>query len=234
METKMNSNDLERNNNETEKSQRVSRWAKSTEEMKVNLIQPSSYSSSTKEKKLKQKMEDLENLEKMIKMECNELKEKTQRLEENVKEENNDYAFYVKCLGVIIITIFCVPFLICNIYYVNVENSCSIIKPHSLKISLKEYLVVATILDGIIYVGAIISMLMLNPDIQNKTYKIIYYLLTPFRVFSIVWDILGAIVFWGYIVNKNECSYGLSEYLYVIFILKIVNALTEFRNKKRK
>jgi hypothetical protein len=197
--------------------------------MKANLIQPS----STKETNLKQKMEDLENLKKFIKMECDELKEKIQRLEENVKkEEDNDYAFYVKYIAVIIIIIFCVPFLICNIYYINVENSCSIIKPPSLRISLKEYLVVSTIFDSIINVSAIISIIMFGPDILNESYKIIYYLLTPFRVFSIVWDILGAIVFLGYIVNKNECSHGLSEYLYVIFILKIVCNLIAFKYKQ--
>jgi hypothetical protein len=194
METKMNTNNVEINSSESEKSQRPSQLAKSMEELESNLIQ-----------------------------------EKTKSTEE---AEDVRYVFYVKILGVVIITILCIPFLISNIYYIRVENSCSIIKPNSLKISLKEYLVVATIVDGITYLGVIISMLMLNPNIQNETYKILYCLLTPFRVFSIIWDILGAIVFWGYVVNKNECSNGLSEYLYTIFILKIVFALMEFKNKK--
>jgi hypothetical protein len=156
-----------------------------------------------------------------------------EEIEIRMKEKED--AFYVslaKCVGIMMATIIFIPFIVCNIYYIRVENTCSIIKPHSLRLSLKEYLIVSTLCSFIIYMGLVIYLLNINLKKDIK-YKFMFYLTTPFQIFIITWDILGAIVFWGYIVNHYSCSHGLSDYLHTIFIMRFVILLFEKTNNAK-
>jgi hypothetical protein len=66
----------------------------------------------------------------------------------------------------------------------------------------------------------------------------IYSTLTITGIFNIIWDILGAIVFWGTINRENNCNKNISTYIYVSLIFKlfgdfiaVINGLNS--NKKK-
>jgi hypothetical protein len=152
-----------------------------------------------------------------------------EEIEIKKEKENAFYVSLAKCIGIMMATIICIPFIVCNIYYIRVENTCSIIKPHNLRLSLKEYLIVTTICLGIVYIGLIIYLLNINLE-KNPNYDFLFYFITSFKMFTVAWDIVGAIVFWGYIINHYKCSHGLSDYLHALFIIRFVILLFEKMN----
>ncbi len=63
------------------------------------------------------------------------------------------------------------------------------------------------------------------------TITAIAYVLLTF--FAIIWDIIGAIIFW-YLTNKSKCDDGIYYYMFISLIIKLTSHLTICLNLKCK
>ena len=41
-------------------------------------------------------------------------------------------------------------------------------------------------------------------------------------IFNLIWNIIGSIIFWGYISEKANCSVVVFNYLYTTFIIRLL------------
>lgn len=126
----------------------------------------------------------------------------------------------------IFIVIISTPIIISDLYFGFTDTSCSNKEPNELSISIKIYLLVS----GFMSIVATI-LLLVGIRFTGQTDKIndanccficcggISILLMS--VFCFIWNILGAIVFWGYIYGKENCNKTFSTYVFVSLIIKL-------------
>jgi hypothetical protein len=59
--------------------------------------------------------------------------------------------------------------------------------------------------------------------VYDEIIKTIFYLfMYVSRIIIFVWNVLGAILFWGYISEKANCSVIVYNYLYTTFIIRLL------------
>ncbi len=149
-------------------------------------------------------------------------------LEEQTERPENIYYIY----GLIIIyLILKLPFIILDLYFGFSNYKCLLI-PSNI-INLKIYLIVYGFIEFIITLLTFhiwIKIYYINVD-DIEQYKRNSSMFKIFKLlFYIVWDLLGAIILWGY-VNKS-CNNFLSIYLnfkVLLNILNILNSIYKFK-----
>lgn len=157
------------------------------------------------------------------------------RVENNIERKKETLNFCLtKVVGVIVLTMLSVPFIICNFYYglsTKYEN-CSTIQPNGL-ITMRMYLVVSAFVMSLVYIGATIYILAgkmfdNNGDFRKEFQEEIYGLYGCLYLMCItVWNIIGAVVFFGHIYPDYNCSKSFS--IYVSFCLSL-SLLTSFNS----
>jgi hypothetical protein len=140
------------------------------------------------------------------------------------------------CFSLLVIVIMS-PIIICDIYFGFTDTTCSSEKPHELEMSMKLYLIIS----GFLGLSAMIIILIGTAFFDQ--YKIsdlgICGLfcgtigLLCIIIFNLIWNILGAVVFWGYIYGNGHCDKSLSTYLFVSIIIKLISSLITFRSGKK-
>ena len=113
------------------------------------------------------------------------------------------------CFGLMIMVVFS-PIIICDLYFGFNDKSCSREQPDELDLSIRLYLIVS----GFIGLSAMITILTAVTCFDpNKISDLgacficcgsIGFICAA--LFNIVWNILGAIVFWGYIYGNRNCN----------------------------
>jgi len=140
------------------------------------------------------------------------------------------------CFSLLVIVIMS-PIIICDIYFGFSDTTCSSEKPHELEMSMKLYLIIS----GFLGLSAMIIILIGTAFFDE--YKIsdlgICGLfcgtigLLCIIIFNLIWNILGAVVFLGYIYGNGHCDKSLSTYLFVSIIIKLISSLITFRSGKK-
>jgi hypothetical protein len=51
-------------------------------------------------------------------------------------------------------------------------------------------------------------------------------------IFALIWNILGAVIFWGYIYGNGNCGRKVSTYLFVSLIIKFVFTAQSYKATK--
>jgi len=140
------------------------------------------------------------------------------------------------CISLLVIIIM-LPFIICDLYFGFTDNSCSREQPNELAISIRLYLIVS----GFVNISATIIILTgLNfIDTEKLTNSGICALccgtigLSCIIIFNTIWNILGAVVFWGYIYGNGNCNKNFSTYVFISLIIKLVSALFGYQLNKK-
>ena len=47
-------------------------------------------------------------------------------------------------------------------------------------------------------------------------------LMVAYELFNVIWNIIGAIIFWGNIYKNNNCDDDVSTYIFVSLIIKLI------------
>ena len=142
----------------------------------------------------------------------------------------------VKICNSITILVICIPIIFCDIYYSLIDVSCSNKIPSYLDVSLKIYLLLSGFINLILITFAIIMIIYVK-EFGNK--NDIAYLLNIGNlyiscIFNLIWNIIGSIIFWGYIYYTGECKIGFSTYVFISLIIKLfVNFLSIFHIKNK-
>lgn len=151
-----------------------------------------------------------------------------------VKDNDDITMVIIKTIVILFIISFILPFIIIDLYIAYTDKSCVTIYPDKLKISLSIYLKVNSyILLFIlsIYIAFIYKKIQLFA--YNEVIRTIFGLFIYIsRIIMFGWNVLGAIIFWGYIAEKSNCSVVIYNYLYATFIIKLLIIIVLISNTK--
>lgn len=148
------------------------------------------------------------------------LKNKNQDIEHDVKFQMNVINMFI----IFIAAVFVSPFIICDLVFGYNDDSCVEIYPENLSfVNMKIYLLVSGY-----FTISMLTIILTNCVIANgnegDNIMIIAFLSILFhisRVFLVIWNIIGAIIFWGTLNKQNLCSKSTNAYLFVSLIIKL-------------
>jgi hypothetical protein len=143
----------------------------------------------------------------------------------NISGKTDDVTIIIiKILVTLFILCFTLPFIILDLYFAYNDKTCVNIYPNKLKISLSIYLQFNSYF--LLLLLTIYSLLIFK---KIRIYNYNEIIQTIINLFTIVikviifgWNILGALIFWGDIAEKGDCSVILYNYLYATFIIRLL------------
>jgi hypothetical protein len=142
-----------------------------------------------------------------------------------VKDTDDDTTMVIiKTIVTLFIICFILPFIFIDLYIAYTDKSCVNDYPPKLKISLNIYL---QLNSYILLLVLSVYIAMIHKKIQvfacDEIMKTIFYLfMYVSRIIIFGWNVLGAILFWGYIAENSNCSVVVYNYLYVTFIIRLL------------
>ena len=150
-------------------------------------------------------------------------------------------AIILKICSTILILVIGTPIIVSDLYFGFMDNSCVNQAPNGLDISMKLYLLVSGFVSMAVMLVYIVNICTLsNSDDSSNAENMccVYFTAAIAGVFHLIWNILGAIVFWGTIYGENFCDKNVSTYMFVSLIIKLIanliNAFMQFREKEVK
>jgi hypothetical protein len=137
---------------------------------------------------------------------------------------------YVKLLVIVTVILMGSPFIIGDLYYGYNDNSCVNDYPDGLNVNMKTYLLVNGYYSIIIVSYVIISILCISitniysiTNDENSLYLILLHLLKiVLLLFITIWNIIGAVIFWGKLYTDHNCDNYISKYLFISLIFKLL------------
>lgn len=161
------------------------------------------------------------------------LKKRDEQILNNIEVKKKIFRM---CLGLLILVIMS-PIIVCDLYFGFTDSSCSREQPDELAISLKLYLIVS----GFVGLSAMIVILtgITCFDLNKISDTGILFVccgslgLISAVIFNIIWNILGAVVFWGYIYGNGNCNRTFTTYVFVSLIIKFVATLLSYKLNKK-
>ena len=133
------------------------------------------------------------------------------------KKRQNEFNDKIVIIGGLIIVN--TPIIICDFYFALSDNTC--VNEKILGINLKQYLLSRAIVT-------IVATLVYNIYVCLNGYKyvlcsiIIFIFNITCLLILLVWNIIGAILYWGSFYNTYNCSSIVSTYLFVTIIIRII------------
>lgn len=139
---------------------------------------------------------------------------------------------------VLIVIILVSPFIICDLVFGYTDDSCVDIYPENLSfMNMKIYLLVSGYF-AISIITIIIANCFISNGNEGDNIVIIAFLsiiLHLSQVFLIIWNILGAVIFWGTLNKRNLCSKTVNNYLFLSLIIKLfINFCNIISTKNKK
>jgi hypothetical protein len=132
-----------------------------------------------------------------------------------------------KVCSIIFILIIATPIIISDLYFGFTDTSCVNDMPDGLDISMKIYLLVSgfvSLTAMVIYIVCITSLSTID-DENSLDLCCVYFTSAIVQIFHIIWNIIGAIVFWGTIYGEKKCDKNVSTYIFVSLIIKFITIL---------
>ena len=141
-------------------------------------------------------------------------------------QNNEDTEVVIKMALSIFIIIIALPFITCDIHYAYNDNSCVKEYPNKININLKMYLLLSGYMllsKIIIVIFGMFSVSQRYSDFINVSVIVLLGLLmVAYELFNVIWNIIGAIIFWGNIYKNNNCDDDVSTYIFVSLIIKLI------------
>ena len=130
------------------------------------------------------------------------------------------------CLTSIILAIMS-PIIVADLYFGFADKSCVNDEPKNLAISMKLYLLVSGFFGIGVMLGFITNICCLSTNGDKYLINIccVSCIAVIACLFHLIWNIIGAIIFWGTIYEKNNCDKNISTYIFVSLIIKFVGNL---------
>ena len=157
-----------------------------------------------------------------------------QYTDSNSVSENNEVS-QAKMIGfifIIILSLINIAFIVCDLYYGLNDTSCATQEVSRIKINLKTFLIVRG-LTTLIYIGQLI--LSIN-FISIETIKFCgccqISILICYALFLSAWNIIGAVLFWGYMDN-SKCSDNIYNYTFASLIIIFISMASSIFQKNR-
>lgn len=160
----------------------------------------------------------------------------------NMESSTNDSKifFCVKISVLFIIIIFALPLAICDLYFAYNDSTCVNEPAGRLAINLHDYLLVYGWLS-ICLIIIIMLFVIFFVDLRQENNQslcficgggIIMIVTTTTRIFALIWNIFGAIIFWG-LMDTSNCSNTIYNYVFASLIIKFVSAIIALLNDEK-
>jgi hypothetical protein len=172
-----------------------------------------------------------------------ELKSILKKTSREIESNNKIKTFILQFIGILFAALFVSPFIICDLVFGYNDDSCVNIYPENMSfMNMKIYLLVS----GYLAIGAIsciiINLYFAADDNVGENIILVAFLsivLHISQVFFVIWNILGAVIFWGTLNKHNYCSKSINSYLFVSLIMKLfanfcnIMATKDKKNEKK-
>jgi hypothetical protein len=135
----------------------------------------------------------------------------------------------------VIILLLCSPIIICDVYFAYTDETCVNEYPANLELNLKHYLFISALST---FININMYMLFIKYFVKTEYNKNLFWVLSVgvfislLALFSLIWNILGAVIFWGSIYSTNHCSKQVSTYIFVSLIIKFVLTVNTYKAAK--
>lgn len=124
----------------------------------------------------------------------------------------------------ILSTIILLPLTIIDFMYGLSSDNCLLVYPKNIHIHLKKYLLVSGFLQITTIVFFIYEIIIYysnkKTSVEYLVFSIAFQLFI--NLFQLLWNIIGSIVFWGYIYKENLCDVSISNYIFSSLIIKFI------------
>ena len=143
----------------------------------------------------------------------------------NSNSDNKFREFILQFIGILFVILFVSPFVICDLVFGYKDDSCVDIYPENMGfMNMKIYLLVS----GYLAIGLILCIItnlyfVVNDNVGENIVlvAVLSIVLHISQVFFVIWNILGAVIFWGTLNKHNYCSNSINTYLFVSLIMKL-------------
>jgi len=154
------------------------------------------------------------------------------------QNDNNIKIFILKLITILFVALLVSPFVICDLVFGYRDDSCVDISPKNIGfMNMKIYLLVSGYTALGVLSCIIINLYFVASDNISENIIIVSFLsivLYISQVFFIIWNILGAVVFWGTLNKHNYCSKSINSYLFVSLIMKLLANFYNIMSTKDK
>ena len=186
----------------------------------------------------------VENLENgLVNSNITDLKGILKNTSREKERDNKIKSFILQFISILFVALFVSPFVICDLVFGYKDDSCVDIYPENMSfMNMKIYLLVSGYLAIGLLSCIIINLYFASDDnIRNNILLVAFLsiILHISQVFFIIWNILGAVIFWGTLNKHNYCSKSINSYLFVSLIMKLfanfcnIMATKDKKNEKK-
>lgn len=168
-----------------------------------------------------------------------EVKSILKKTTHNSESDNKIKTFILQFIGILFVALLVSPFVVCDLVFGYNDDSCVDIYPENMSfINMKIYLLVSGYLAIGVLSCIIINLYFASDNNIGENIVLVVFLsivLYISQVFFVIWNILGAVIFWGTLNKHNYCSKSINTYLFVSLIMKLfANFCNIMANKDKK
>jgi hypothetical protein len=143
----------------------------------------------------------------------------------------------IKLFTTLLMIVLMTPIIVCDIYFGFSDHSCINEMPDGLNYTMKLYLLVSGFmgLSWLLFIIYTTCSLSVSNDNNQTSIICAGCIGLIVLIFNLIWNILGAVTFWGSIYKGGHCDSETSTYIYVSLIIKLIGnliALQQNSNKK--
>lgn len=143
----------------------------------------------------------------------------------------------IKMCTTLLMIVLTTPIIVCDLYFGFSDHSCINEMPDGFNYTMKLYLLVSGFigLSWVLFMIYTTCSLSINNDNNQTSIICAGCIGLIVLIFSLIWNILGAVTFWGSIYKEGHCDSETSTYIYVSLIIKLIGnliALQQNSNKK--
>jgi len=151
----------------------------------------------------------------------------------HIDDDNDEIISLVKFCSVCFLITFCTPLITCDLYFAYNDDTCV-----PLSADIKRYLEVSGYFGLTVLTLLTLGICCLPARNENldpitvgvcilKTFSLLLF------AFIFLWNIYGAVAFWGTVYEEGTCGKIVSTYLFISLIIKNVSGLIELAKIKR-
>ena len=153
----------------------------------------------------------------------------------DVEDEIRTGLMVIKFCTTLLMIALTMPIIICDLYFGFSHESCINEMPDGFNYTMKLYLLVS----GFMGLSWLLFMIYTTCSLSNNNDNTASIICAGcigliVLIFNLIWNILGAVTFWGSIYKGGHCDSKTSTYIYVSLIIKLVGTLIALQQNSNK
>ena len=150
-----------------------------------------------------------------------------------VEDDTRTGLVVIKICTTLLMIVLMTPIVVCDLYFGFSHDSCINEMPDGFNYTMKLYLLVSGFMGLSWLIFTIYTTCSLSTN--NQTSIICAGCIGLFvLIFNLIWNILGAVTFWGSVYKGGHCDSKTSTYIYVSLIIKFVGTLISLQQNSNK